>query len=848
MLVENLRLLDLIRRPALPVRAAPISPSRPSTIVWLVLALAAVQTAGSLGAVAIAFMSGQPAVYRTSQIVLGLAFAGASLLLGAATSGDRRSIFLLATFAAAASAFARAALTGLPEAWSAPLDPILRGLFPEAFAPATLWQFAVGFPRVRRFTAFDVLARRATAAAWVLGTVLFGVNLASAYHMIDAGTALFLQRNHPGNAFWHLFALAVIPAVGTILVRSRRAPLAERRKVARFAMAFAAGTAPFLLCGVSRMMLPQVDDWLLTARPLQRLWVDRLIIGALTATPILGTMAVIVDRPFEFQAIPSCPSRERLASAGLTALLVAPFIALLLTLYQLRHVAMADLLSSSRGSVALACAAVGLLLLLARPMLLNALDARGLRRAVDHRERLAAALEHVRVARGAREVSVVLARELQRSVGASARVLVPTRGGGFVDWSRAATRLDPDSVLIAMLADMTRPLDLSDRSLRALLPQRDREWVVANGVEFAAPLKRRDATIAAILVFGRKRGDRAFDRRDRWLVGTLISAAAGVWDTDGSTGTWNEADRSSSDPRESEAAFECRRCGLVGESTPLPCGCGSEPVLASLPRHLGQKFAVERRVGAGGMGVVYLARDTTLDREVALKTLPDLRDGTVARLREEARAMAGLNHESLATLYGLELWRRTPVLVVEYFPGGTLARKLAAGPLSPGAVVALGIRIARALAYMHERGVLHRDLKPSNIGFTATGAPKLLDFGLAALIGSSLSITLAGTPAYLPPEAYEGTPPNPAFDLWALSIAMLEAMTGRNPVATTDHARAISRRVQRDLNAVSLRSPGALLLLSSFFARALAVQPELRFQTSLEAQSALEALEAAVGS
>src|SRR5258708_19166290 len=100
------------------------------------------------------------------------------------------------------------------------------------------------------------------------------------------------------------------------------------------------------------------------------------------------------------------------------------------------------------------------------------------------------------------------------------------------------------------------------------------------------------------------------------------------------------------------------------------------------------------------MGVVYLAHDTALDRDVALKTLPNLRPHRVERLRDEARAMAALNHESLATLYGLASWRGTPILVVEYFPKGTLATRLSRAPLSPGATVALGVRLAPALAYM----------------------------------------------------------------------------------------------------------------------------------------------------
>jgi len=417
--------------------------------------------------------------------------------------------------------------------------------------------------------------------------------------------------------------------------------------------------------------------------------------------------------------------------------------------------------------------------------------------------------------------------------------------------------LSSDAVLITMLRETTRLLDLgSDRPLRALLPQRDRDWLVDNGVEILAPLMHHDGTIGAILTFGRKRCGCPFVRRDHWLMRTLITAAAAAWDADAADITAAEPARARPRPSEAlgEVAFECPQCGVVVRSEALPCGCGAEAVLASLPQHLGEKFVVQRRVGVGGMGVVYLARDTTLDRDVVLKTLPALRPDAGAHLRNEARAMAALNHDSVATIYGLERWRRTPVLVVEYFPNGTLARRLADGPLSPADAVRLGIKLARALAYIHARGVLHRDLKPSNIAFSATGVPKLLDFGLVTLIrpttagrGSLAGADdacgrLAGTSGYLPPEAYRGAPPTPAFDLWALSVVLIEAITGVNPFSVNHRGLTISGATAVDLTKIRSQQLSSSPPLRTFFERALARHPARRFQSGLEVQSALEAL------
>jgi hypothetical protein len=389
------------------------------------------------------------------------------------------------------------------------------------------------------------------------------------------------------------------------------------------------------------------------------------------------------------------------------------------------------------------------------------------------------------------------------------------------------------------------PLDVSpDAALLALLPRQDRDWIAVNGGHLIVPWSRRDGEIAAVVTLGPKTNGLPFDRRDRWLIVTVLAAATAALE-----------DREGVLPS-SEVAFECPVCGVVAASRPLPCRCGSDAALAALPYCVARKFFVRRRIGSGGMGIVYLARDATLDREVALKTLPGLHRDAVRRLTDEARAMAALNHESLATLYGLEVWRDTPVLVVEYFPQGTLARRLSEHLLAPADAVALGIRIARALVYMHAKGVLHRDLKPSNIAFNATGAAKLLDFGLATLVSPSTNVDdeppfgrvgtirerFAGTPAYVPPETYRGVPSSPAVDLWALSVIMLEAVSGVNPFSTT-HREARFRGAA----AVSIPELGsqhfrAVPSLRAFLERALAAAPALRFQPSQEFQAALESV------
>jgi serine/threonine protein kinase len=273
-----------------------------------------------------------------------------------------------------------------------------------------------------------------------------------------------------------------------------------------------------------------------------------------------------------------------------------------------------------------------------------------------------------------------------------------------------------------------------------------------------------------------------------------------------------------------------------------------------LPHRISDKFRVMRRVGSGGMGVVYLAHDELLGREVALKTLPALNPDAVRRLRDEARAMAALNHDSLATLYGIEIWRGTPVLVVEYFPNGTLAQRLSRGPLSLGDTIALGVRLARGLVYMHARAVLHRDLKPSNIAFTAAGACKLLDFGLATLsqpansrdespygVGAT-NRRFAGTLGYAPPEAFRGARPSAESDRWALAVVMLEAASGVNPFAVSHRRAAPREAIQIERSAIGSSTLRAAPELCAFLEGALDPSPQHRFHTSGDFLAALEAV------
>jgi serine/threonine protein kinase len=279
--------------------------------------------------------------------------------------------------------------------------------------------------------------------------------------------------------------------------------------------------------------------------------------------------------------------------------------------------------------------------------------------------------------------------------------------------------------------------------------------------------------------------------------------------------------------------------------------------LARLPLRVGDKFTLVRCLGRGGMGVVYQGRDLRLGRFVALKTLPILDHEAAEAMFDEARAMAAVEHPSLAQIFGVEIWRRTPVLVAEYLPNGTMASLLRDGPVEVARLFDIARALADALAALHDRGILHRDIKPSNIGFSRTNVPKLLDFGLARLIERSGrgdaaapairadspvsgTSTLAGTPLYLSPEAFAGAPPDVGRDLWALSVVLFEAVVGEHPfrAATVGDALAL---VQEGAVADPRRwRPDLPEGVAAFFRRALHVDPAHRYASARDLSAALD--------
>jgi serine/threonine-protein kinase len=264
-------------------------------------------------------------------------------------------------------------------------------------------------------------------------------------------------------------------------------------------------------------------------------------------------------------------------------------------------------------------------------------------------------------------------------------------------------------------------------------------------------------------------------------------------------------------------------------------------------------YEVVGLIGTGGMGEVYKARDTRLDRTVALKVLPaayaaepELR----ARFEREARAISALEHPHICTLHDVGEESGRAYLVMEHLVGETLADRVKKGPLPLPQAIDVAAQIAEALAAAHRLGIVHRDLKPANVMLTRTGA-KLLDFGLARLGGDgppAVAIehtstpteaapltargTILGTLPYMAPEQLEGRPADARTDLWSLGAIIHEMVTGRRPFEASSHASLIGLILQRDPVPMATLQPLTPPALERLVRRCLAKLPEDRWDTA----------------
>jgi hypothetical protein len=272
-------------------------------------------------------------------------------------------------------------------------------------------------------------------------------------------------------------------------------------------------------------------------------------------------------------------------------------------------------------------------------------------------------------------------------------------------------------------------------------------------------------------------------------------------------------------------------------------------------------YAIISLIGAGGMGEVYRARDSRLDRVVAVKVLPEgfARDDAARdRFDREARAIASLSHPHICTLHDVGRDGETNFLVMELLEGGTLAERLTRGPLPLAQASNIAREVADALDHAHRHGIVHRDLKPGNIFLTRSGA-KLLDFGLAkgarADIAGSVSVaataaspitaegTIVGTLNYMAPEQLQGREADARSDIWALGCVIHEMVTGVRPFDGATSVSVMAAILERQPEPLRVRQPVSPAALEHIVTRCLEKDPEERWQSARDVLGELRWIE-----
>jgi hypothetical protein len=766
--------------------------------------------------------------------LLPIAFGatGALLLLGG--RGDRRALALGGFFLVTAASWSDAPLRDLGAThpgWEREVLCFVRAVQPQVFLAFFLWAFARDFPTPsphrRRYRLLMQVS------AWA-GVLLFALNLLSfaLLKIFEADGLGVLEARDPSGICYLIVVFLALPAFVLLPWKARKVQGPEQRRARVFLEILALTFGPMFLFLVIYLPTPFLHHYLPAHPRLQLDLVVAVLLPALTL-PFTVPYAVLVQRVLDVRLIARRALQYLLARSMVTALVAVPSVALLIYVYVFRDKAIIDLFAGSRVPLLVAAVLIGAAALRYRKPLLDAIDRRFFRERFDARHILTLLVERIRSIRDSTHLANLVTREIDLALHLEgiSMLTLDGRSGLLIDPRNRTRRLDSSSALTLTLSNESAPLlvDLENpQSPLRRLPEKDLQWLKDSGFRLLVPILARDGSLLGLLGLGEKKSGLPFLKEDRQLLHAIASSGAWVLELEvdpmfhsrpPAGGVMKSEDPTPREmpPPAAERAKECPKCGELHSPYTVLCReCSRRLEPAVVPYVLPRKFRFERRIGTGGMGVVYSGFDLALGRHVAIKTLRQASPDDVLRLRREARTAAAVSHPNLAPIYGLETWQGTPLLVMELLEGGTLAQRVAREKLTPREVVELGIAMAGALAQLHAADILHRDIKPSNIGYTRDHVPKLMDFGIARVRleidddeeerstedleraeddtstalwdddgGAELPprFNFAGTLSYLSPEVLRREAPNATFDLWGLAIVLYECLLGRKVFA-----------------------------------------------------------------
>ena len=657
-----------------------------------------------------------------------LMFGVGGVVLLAGGGRDPRLPLLGGLFVTIGSAFAA---TLMPSSGASPggtLIAVFRPLLPEAFLPLMLWRFVRQFP-------VDIQRRRARRVASVLvdvsfgvGAILFTTNAIGGlgdWTMPAPLKALcdLLERNDAESVYWPLLFAIGAPAIPFLLWKTRLETYEDRRRVMLFVGALAVGLTPFLVAVVATPFVPALRDGLVQQR------VGIVLYAALASIVPITAYSVAVDRVMNLQFLIRTTLKYATARYAVWALSLGPIAYVGFDIYANQQLTIAQYFERSRPVEPLALSAVGLVTLTLRQHLLCAIDRWFLVEPFDQSQTLARLEQRCRMAGSLRGVTEALSAELSRGLSAPsvAVLLVNDDGSELVPVQGTTRPIRRDSTLLDVLRSTRGDVPLDSHALgsigRLLLPA-DRKWLHDADAHLLAPLVGSTGMLLGVVVIGEARTGFPYSVPHFALVTAACGRAAMQIENRRLRGRVADKSGQPSDPSNQgldwrdEPAVYCPGCSLVWSPETRQCSCGTAAAVAALPLFIHGKFRLERLVGAGGMGVVYLAVDMVLDRKVAIKTLPSLRSESAERLHREARTMAMVLHPNLALIYGTEQWRGSNGAAhrcwsSSIWPGErSVTGSVAADPpVSYARAIELGIVLADVLDRVHTAGVLHHRLR-----------------------------------------------------------------------------------------------------------------------------------------
>jgi eukaryotic-like serine/threonine-protein kinase len=784
-----------------------------------------------------------------------VAFGATAALLLLGGRKDRRALSLGGFFLVTATAWCNgplrnvAELEGVP---GAPLFSMVNALELDCFLAFFLWAFVRDFPHPPASARVRSRMNFAVRLSAIAGVVLFSVNLLGfLVRQLPGGRgAELFGRFAPqrGTGIYYSVAMGLTVAAFAVLVwKAWSLRGSDQRRVRLFLVLLAVTFGPALLEITLELLPLGYRD--LTIRHGLKLAITVTVLSIMLVAPVTVPYAVLVYRVLDVRLIARRALQYALARTSVLVLVAVPAVALGGYLYVHREQSLLELFSGANVLLLLSCIVVGVAALYYRRLLLDAIDRRFFREHYDARQILTLLVERIRSIDEIESLASLVSREIDLALhleGIAMMVLEP-RSGMLVDPRSRARRLDASSALAMAISNASDPLEVdleSPHSPLGRLPEKERHWLVDSGFRLIVPILARDGSLLGLVGLGEKKSGLPFLKDDRELLHAIASSAAWVLEVEAGRSqtprrvSWQDAALAPDDATPPggpavEHAKECPICGRVFQSYTVFCSdCSRRLEVSRVPFVLPGKFRFEKRIGVGGMGVVYEGADLALGRHVAIKTLRRVSPEDAMRLRREARTAAAVSHSHLAAVYGMETWQGTPLLVMELLEGGTLAQKMEKGHgLPPAEMVELGIAMAEALGHLHCADILHRDIKPSNIGYARDGVPKLMDFGIAGLVlelrregdldglvsgGDDDSVLVpsrsiwgragndsptdarrqfAGTLSYLSPEALNGEPPDASFDLWSLGVVLYECLLGRK-IFTGGDSRQIMARIR----------------------------------------------------